>query len=72
MEQPGGQVHIVNHDGGRVTGEEGCGVQLGSGSFAGERQGHATMCRKGGLGKQGFSGGSWTSYYEWAPVVAWL
>jgi hypothetical protein len=61
-------MHVVDHDRRRVAGEEGCGVQLGSRGFAGERERGVTMSRKGRLGKQGFAVGFWTSYYEAALV----
>ena len=69
MEQPGGKVHVVDHDGWRVAGEEGCGVELGPRCFAGESERRVTMSRKGGLGKQGFAGGFWTSDYECGWVL---
>jgi hypothetical protein len=57
-------VHVVDHDGRRMAGEEGCGVEVGARGLAGERECYATMSRKGSLRKEGFAGGSWSSYHE--------
>ena len=38
VDEPGGQMHVVDHDRRRTGGKEGCGVELGAEGFAGERE----------------------------------
>jgi hypothetical protein len=64
MEQSGGEMHVVDHDRRRSSGEEGCGVAVGAVGFTRERERNVPMSRKGEVRKMGFSGGSWSSQYE--------
>jgi hypothetical protein len=64
MEQSGGEMHVVDHDRRRSSGQEGCGVALGAVGFTRERERNVPISRKGEVRKMGFSGASWPSYYE--------
>jgi hypothetical protein len=70
MEQSGGEMHVVDHDRRRSSGQEGCGVALGAVGFTRERERNMPMSRKGEVRKMGFSGGSWSSQYEGGRVFA--
>jgi hypothetical protein len=64
MEQSGGEMHVVDHDRRRSSGEEGCGVALGAVGFTRERERNVPMSRKGEVRKMGLSGSSWSSQHE--------
>jgi hypothetical protein len=64
MEQSGGEMHVVDYDRRRSSGQEGCGVALGAVGFTRERERNVPISRKGEVRKMGFSGCSWSSQYE--------
>jgi hypothetical protein len=64
MEQPGGEMHVVDHDRRRSSGQEGCGVALGAVGFTRERERDVPISRKGEVRKMGLSGASGSGYYE--------
>ena len=55
VHQTRGEMDVVNDDGWRNSGQEGCGVELGAAGFSGKAQRCATMSRKENLGEMGFA-----------------
>ena len=48
-------MNVVDDDRRREAGEEGCGVEEGSGGLAGERERRVSMSREESLGNKGFA-----------------